>query len=123
MLDREALEAMLAEGCSLEEIGRRVERHPSTVSYWLKKHGLDAAHRLRHLNRGGLERETLITLVAADMTVREIARELDRSTGTVRHWLRMYGLETTTKDGESERLKPTGSERPDSANSTGRPSS
>jgi IS30 family transposase len=32
MVGWEALEAMLAEGCSLEEIGRRVGRHPSTVS-------------------------------------------------------------------------------------------
>src|SRR4051812_49980041 len=72
VLEREALEAMLAEGCSLEEIGRRVERHPSTVAYWLRKHGLDAAHRLRHLNRGGIAREQLLELVAADFTVREI---------------------------------------------------
>src|SRR3954469_4055874 len=95
MLLREALEAMLAEGCSLEEIGRRVERHPSTVAYWLRKHGLDAAHRLRHLNRGGIAGEQLLELVAADFTVREIARELDRSVTTVRYWLRVYDLATT----------------------------
>ena len=52
VLEREALEAMLAEGCSLEEIGRRVERHPSTVSYWLSKYGLCAGLREKHAPEG-----------------------------------------------------------------------
>ena len=38
----------LEEGLSLEQIGERTGRHPSTVSYWLEKHGLEPAHRERH---------------------------------------------------------------------------
>src|SRR4051794_18713097 len=114
VLDREALEAMLAEGCSLEEIGRRVERHPSTVSYWLKKFGLDAAHRLQHLSRGGIPRDGLVELVADDFTIREIARELDRSVTTVRYWLRLYGLTTTTAARRKRRARQNGMRVPGS---------
>src|SRR3954451_25474225 len=63
MLSREALEAMLAEGCSLEEIGRRVDRHPSTVSYWLKKYGLNAVSAERHAARGTIARDLLEPMV------------------------------------------------------------
>src|SRR3954447_19089 len=96
MLSREALEAMLAEGCSLEEIGRRVDRHPSTVSYWLRKHGLTPNGAKAHAARGGIARATLEELVAEDLSVREIALRVDRSYTTVRHWLEAYGLQTTT---------------------------
>lgn len=96
MLEREALEAMLAEGCSLEEIGRRVGRHPSTVSYWLRTHGLEAVGARRHTPRGALEKARLEKLVAENLSVRDIAVRLDRSYNTVRYWLRRYGLETTT---------------------------
>ena len=41
-MQKELLEQCLAEGMSLEAIGKRVGKHESTVSYWLKKHGLDA---------------------------------------------------------------------------------
>ncbi len=40
-MEKEFLESCLAEGLSLEAIGERVGRHPSTVSYWLKKHGIN----------------------------------------------------------------------------------
>jgi len=38
-MQKELLEERLAEGMSLEAIGKRVGKHESTVSYWLKKHG------------------------------------------------------------------------------------
>ena len=41
-MDKELLEECLAEGMSLEAIGKRAGKHESTVSYWLKKHGLEA---------------------------------------------------------------------------------
>lgn len=96
MLDREALEAMLADGCSLEEIGKRVERHPSTVSYWLRKHGLQAVGATRHTPRGAIEKPLLECLVGEDLSIRAIAIRLDRSYNTVRYWLERYGLKTTT---------------------------
>jgi IS30 family transposase len=56
---RTELEAWLAEGLSLEQIGVRTGRHPSTVSYWLRKHGLPAVGAEVHAPRGPLEREEL----------------------------------------------------------------
>jgi transposase len=108
MLDREALQAMLAEGCSLEEIGRRVDRHPSTISYWLRRHGLRAIGAPQHTPRGGLDKRQLEELIAGDLSIRDIAIRVDRTYNTVRYWLRRYGLETTTlaRRGE-EKLRRT----------------
>jgi transposase len=47
-MDRGWLEECLAAGMSLDAIGERAGRHPSTVSYWLKKYGLMAAGQARH---------------------------------------------------------------------------
>jgi transposase len=94
-MQREALRVWLEEGLSLEQIGRRVGKHPSTVSYWIEKHGLTAANRSRHAARGSISRETLEALVVRDMTIREIAAETDRSAATVRYWMNRYGLRTS----------------------------
>jgi transposase len=91
-VDKTFLEECLAEGLSLDAIGERVGKHESTVSYWLKKHGLLAGRGEKHSSRGGLEKETLEELLAADMSLREIASQVDRSLGTVRYWLRRYDL-------------------------------
>lgn len=93
-MERSTLERLLAEGCSLEEIGRRVARHPSTISYWLDHHGLRAVGSERHAPRGGLDRERLEPLVAKGLTVAEMAKVVDRGPTTVRYWLRFHGLET-----------------------------
>lgn len=93
-MDRSALEAMLAEGLSLAAMGRRLNRHESTVAYWLDRYGLRAANADRYAARGGLTREQLAPLVEAGRSIAEIAMELDRSKTTVRHWLREFGLET-----------------------------
>jgi transposase len=53
------LEECLAEGLSLEAIGKKVGKHESTVSYWLKKHGLVAAEAEKHAAKGDLEKSTL----------------------------------------------------------------
>lgn len=97
MLPREALETMLAEGCSLEEIGRRADRHPSTVSYWLRKHGLSPNGAKAHAARGGISREILEPLIAEDLSIRDIAIRLGRSYTTVRYWMGRHGLMTTTE--------------------------
>jgi transposase len=91
-MDRDHLAAELARGRSIESIAREAGRHPSTVSYWVKRHGLTSAHAARHAARGGLAREELEPLVTAGLTIREMAAALDRSFATVRHWLRRYEL-------------------------------
>jgi len=90
-MDKDVLEHLLACGLSLEAIGRRVGRHPSTVGYWVKKHGLSAAHATRHAARGGLSRERLEKLIESGGTHRSIAAELGVSVATVRHWLKRTG--------------------------------
>jgi len=94
-MDRALLERLLAEGLSLEQIGLRTGRRPSTVGYWLKKHGLRAANHDANAPKGGIERSVLEDMVARQMSVRDIARSLDRGYSTVRYWLRRYGLSTS----------------------------
>jgi transposase len=93
-MEQGLLEGWISEGVSVEEIARRVGKHPSTVSYWLGKYGLRSAHADRHAARGGIPRETLEALVARGLSIRKIAYELECGAATVKHWLRRYGLRT-----------------------------
>jgi transposase-like protein len=93
-VDRESLQAFLERGLSLAEIGRRFERHESTVAYWVRKHGLEAGGRERYASRGGVPREQLHQLVLSGASIAEIAEQLGLSKGTIRHWLGRYGLKT-----------------------------
>ena len=102
-MDRVLLEGFLAQGLSLEQIGARVGRHPSTVSYWLRKHGLEPVHKLKHAARGGIERGTLELLIATGASAGEIAERLALSVGTVRHWLSSYGLKTRRSSAREQR--------------------
>jgi transposase len=96
-MDRSALEVLLAQGLSLEEIGRRYGKDASTVGYWVAKHGLRAVHAEKFAPRGGLTREQLEPLAAAGLSLLEIADAVDRSIATVRHWLRKHDLEPTRR--------------------------
>lgn len=106
-MDREALNAWLAEGLSLDEIGRRVGRHPSTVAYWVEKHGLQAVNGDRHAARGPIPRERLEALVSRELTTRDIAAELRRSQATVRYWLRRHGLRVIRARGVQRDVPPS----------------
>lgn len=94
-MDKRFLEDCLAKEMSLEAIGERVGKHPSTVGYWLKKHGLSAVGKERFSQRGGLERGVLETAVAEGLTLHEMAETVNRDISTVRYWLRQYGLKAT----------------------------
>jgi len=93
-MDKRFLEDCLAQGMSLEAIGEQVGKHPSTVGYWLKKHGLRASKADCYAPKGGLEKEELKTLIEKGLTLREIADRLGRSVATVRHWMDRYDLRT-----------------------------
>jgi hypothetical protein len=93
-VDRGWLEEQLSAGRSIESIAREVDRDPSTVSYWVHKHGLTSSYAERHAAKGGLARDVLAELVEQGLTTREIGASVDRSPATVRHWLREYGLKT-----------------------------
>jgi hypothetical protein len=99
VVDRGLLERCLLEGLSLAEIGRRTGRHECTVAYWLKRHGLQAAHREKHAARGPLSGDRLRELVEAGLSVRAIANVVDRSSGTVRHWPKIHDMGTSARLG------------------------
>lgn len=94
-MQKELLEECLAEGMSLEAIGKRVGKHESTVSYWLKKHGLVAAQAEKHSAKGAPSKEEMERLLRLGMSLREMATELDRSLATIRHWMGKYGLKAS----------------------------
>ena len=98
-MDRDDLAALLGQGLSLAEVGRRFGLHEATVSYWVHKHGLEAVNRDRHAPRGGIARGDLAALVDAGLSIAQIAARLERSKGTVRHWLREHGLRTHAQQG------------------------
>jgi transposase len=91
-VERARLKSYLDAGMSLDAIARQVGKHPSTVSYWLRKHGLEANGGARHQPRGGIRRESLEPLIQEGLPVREIAARLDRSQSSVRYWIDQYML-------------------------------
>jgi transposase len=93
-MDKGFLEDCLARGMSLEAIGERAGKHPSTVSYWLQRFGLTANGAARHAPKGGLTRAELEPLVDEGLTIEGIARRLGIGETTVRHWLKRHRLKT-----------------------------
>ena len=93
-MQRDVLESLLSEGMSLDATAARVGRSPSTVSYWLGKHGLRANGADRFAARGAIARDALAPLVAEGLSVPRIAARLGISPAMVRRWLRHHGLET-----------------------------
>jgi hypothetical protein len=97
------LEDCLAKGMSLEAIGRLVGKHPLTVAYSLRKFGLPANGADKFAPRGGIDEEVLMIMSEDQLTLREMAEQLDRSKSTVRHWLKEYGLELARGRGRPRR--------------------
>jgi transposase len=112
-VDKRFLEDCLAKEMSLDAIGELVGRHPSTVSYWLKKHGLEASRAKRHAPKGKVDELSLRELIETGRPIREIAAELDMGYSTVRYWLKRLGLETetSTRRKESEEARREGLRR------------
>lgn len=93
-MEKGLLEECLAKGMSLDAIGELVKKHPSTVSYWLKKHGLTAVGAARHAPKGRIDPDRLRELVGTGASIREIAEEMEAGYSTIRHWLDRLELET-----------------------------
>jgi transposase-like protein len=93
-MDRTWLADQLASGFSIEAVARTVGRDPSTVAYWVAKHGLVSQHAAKHAARGGIARATLEPLVEQGCTVQQIAQLLGVGGTTVRRWLKKHGLAT-----------------------------
>lgn len=95
MIDRDLLAARLAHGTSYASIARDLRCSPSTVADAARRHGLRSTRADRAAARGGIDEAILRQLVGEHRSVREIARALQRSPTTVRHWLARYGIEST----------------------------
>jgi transposase len=106
-MDENSLRLLVAQGVSVEQIGRRFGKNPSTVSYWMQKFGLESPNREKHAAKGGIERGRLEELVAAGLSIAQIADEVDRSKGTVGFWLRKYGLKTLNRNRRASRPEAT----------------
>jgi DNA-binding transcriptional ArsR family regulator len=108
-MTKEELEGYLAQGLSLEQIGKRVGRNQSTISYHLKKHGLTPVGQPVHAPNGKVDPARLRELIESGATVRETASALNIGYSTVRYWLKRLGLETQTvrrrREEKKERAK------------------
>ena len=72
-MERESLAVLLAQGWSVEKIATRFGKHASTISYWMRKHELEAPNRDKHAAKGGLDHGALQAMVESGMTLAEIA--------------------------------------------------
>jgi hypothetical protein len=107
---KEELEGYLAEGFSLEKISKRVGRNPSTISYHLKKHGLKPVGK-KYAAKGPIARETLERMIDEDLSVRQMARRLDRNKSSIRHWLikhDLWPLPSVERRAEAKRARERG---------------
>jgi transposase len=95
-MDQESLQSLLDQGLSVERIGQRFGKDPSTVAYWMKKYGLVSPYREKHAAKGGLGRSELEALVDQGLTIAEIAESVGLSKTAVRHWLQRYALRTNS---------------------------
>jgi transposase-like protein len=93
-MERDWLEARLATGRSIESIAREVGKSPSTIGYWVQKHGLRSQHAPKHAARGGVERETLRELVERGLSMRQIATEVGLGFASIQYWLKKHELRT-----------------------------
>jgi hypothetical protein len=110
-MDRDQLKTWLEEGLSLPQIGKLVGRDPSTVGYWVKRHGLTANGKTKYSPRGGLTRQQLEPLIDRGATLQEMAEVLDRSVWTVRRQLKKHGLTLNRKGGPRPSVLPEELER------------
>lgn len=106
-MDKGFLEDSLAKGMSLEKIGELAGKHPSTVSYWLQKHGLTAVGKARHAPKGEVDAVRLCELVEEGASIRGMADKLGAGYSTIRYWLACLDLETERsirrREGEAAR--------------------
>ena len=109
-MDRESLARLLDMGLSLQQIGRRFGRDASTIGYWVRKHGLQAANAAKHSPRGGIESAVLEELIEEGLSINEIAERLGLHRSTVGYWLGKHDLRTAQarRREEGQRAKAAG---------------
>src|SRR4029450_5563410 len=70
-MTKEELEGYLAEGLSLEQIGKRSGREKSTISYHLKRHSLKPVG-VKYANKGALPKNLLDAMVDEQVSLSEM---------------------------------------------------
>lgn len=102
-MDKGFLDGCLAKGMSLEAIGELAGKHPSTVSYWLKKYGLEAVGAAKYRRRGPIDADELKDLADDGATLAEMADQVGRSISTVRYWLTRHEIKVVSRRGPRRR--------------------
>ena len=74
-MEKDWLERQLAAGRSIESIAREVGKHPSTVAYWVNKHGLVSAMPSGTRRAAAWTSRRLRELVERGLSIRQIAAE------------------------------------------------
>lgn len=93
-MDKEVLVELLDERLSLDAIAQRVGRSPSTVSYWMKRHGLKATGAVKYGPKEPIPLERLATLVEEGLSVPGMADRLGCAPSLVRGRLASHGLKS-----------------------------
>lgn len=93
-MNKNLLVWLLEDGLSLNDIAAEVQRTPSTVSYWLKRHDLQANGAARFGRRPPVDGQALGRMVVEGKSVPAIAVALDRSPDVIRRALKAHGLRT-----------------------------
>jgi transposase len=70
-MDKHSLQLLLAQGVSVERIAKRFGKDPSTISYWLKRHGLISPYAAKHAAKGALDPQQLEECVQSGITIAE----------------------------------------------------
>ena len=109
-MDRAWLHEQLAAGRSIESLAREAGRDPSTVAYWVAKHGLASTHAPKHAARGGIARDELEPGDGRALGARDGER-LGVSYATVQHWLGKHGLADTPRCAARHGRRPRTVER------------
>jgi transposase-like protein len=97
-VDRVWLARRLDEGASYEELARDAGCSATKVAYWAERYGLASCHGVTHRARGGIDRETLVAMIDAGLSVREIAAQTGFGPTTVRFWIGRHGLRTRASE-------------------------
>lgn len=93
-MQRAFLIELLDEGLSIDRIAARAGRSPSTISYWLKRHGLKANGAEKYGRKPPLTKEALTALASEGLSVPAIAERLSCTPSLVRYWLDRHGLKS-----------------------------
>ena len=91
-MEADWLRSRLESGRSIESIAREAGKAPSTVAYWVNKHGLTSQRApSSHAARGAIAREVLEALHRPRASRSgSMARPPRSQLATVRHWLARY---------------------------------